>query len=329
MKDINIGQFVSRFFNQDFAKKSSAPVENFNLQPKAMPERQVNTQEIIAKQLFNLNQDITNTRAQLAQLNNLDKNLLLKDLFNLPKDIKDFLLMMSDTNSKALSNQEITNLLTNGSLDLSKLMLFIQQNGKEALSKLFQMVANYNQLGATVKQDQLSELTALINACVAGAAEKDSQALKTMMLLYLPWLPLTDNKAFKLEIENSIGAEASRDDSITILISTINFGNIQVLLTKPDKCSIGVNITCSQEFPVEKIKLAISEEAVNYNVQANISESIIEKADNKIQDSQLQISMKVSPGVNPFLILMANSVIKVITAVDNADNIRQARKEML
>lgn len=329
MKDINLGQFVSRFLSFEFTRKSQAPVENFNMQSKFVPEKQVNSQEIIARQLVNINQDINATRTELAQLNSLDKNLLLKDLFNLPKDLKDFLLMMTDTEAKMLTSQDLTNLLANSSLDLSKLMLFIQQNGKDALSKLFQMIANFNQIGASVKQDQLSELTALINACVATAGEKDAQALKTLMLLYLPWLPLNDNKAFNLEIDKFNGAEGSRDDSIIILISTVNFGNIQILLSKPDKNAININITCSKEFPVEKFKISMNEEAVNYNVQASISANVIEDTKKEIKDSQAQISMKVSPGVNPFLILLANSVIKIVTAIDNSDKIRQARKEML
>ena len=329
MKDINLGQFVSKFFSYSFTQKPPAAADNINMQPKFAPEKQANTQEIIARQLFNLNQDINLTRAQLAQLSNLDKNLLLKDFFNLPRELKDFLMLMSGNGTKDLNGKAIADMLMNSTLDLSRLMLFIQQNGKEALSKLFQMVANYNQIGASVKQNELSELTALINACVATAGEKNSNALKTIMLMYLPWLPLNDKEAFKLEIGKENGAGGSLDDSITILISTVNFGNVHVMLSKSDKGSIQINITCSKGFPVEKFKIAMNEESVNHSVQTMISTSIVDDSENKMQENQTKISMNVSPGVNPFLILMANSVIKTVMTIDNSDNLRQTRKEML
>lgn len=333
MKDINLGQFVSSFFKIDFARKNQSQAAGFNPELYSL-ESQLQQQDDIQRSFeqsrLNINKDIDQAKTQLAKLDNPSKTVLLKELLNLPKDIKDFVTIMSE--EPQLLEAELlpqNTLLLAKSIDMSKLAQFIQENGKEALSKLFQMIANYNQLGTSIKSSQLNELTTVINACVSAAGEKPTQLLKNVMLLYLPWLPLTDGNAFKLEIEERTGAKSSRDDSITILISTINFGNVQVFLSKPDKSSINVEITCSKDFPVEKCKLAINEEAVNYNVQSTISESVIEEAENKTKDPQLQISMKVSPGVNPFLILMANSVIKVIIAIDNLDNVRQARKEML
>lgn len=334
MKDINLSQFVYSFLKIDLPKKNPPPVDRFNVDPyslESMLAQQDDIQKSIQQEAAKANREINPAKAQLAQLNNSGKTVLLKELLNLPKDLKDFVLMMStNTEAEVVDTKQLMNLLMTNSMDLSKLAEFVQQNGKEALSKLFQMIASFNQLGTSIKSSQLSELAAVINACVSTAGEKPSQLLKNIMLLYLPWLPVGDQNAFKLEIADANGGESgSADDSITILISTVNFGNIQAVLNKPDKNSINIFITCSNEFPAKEIEKALKIESTNYNVQTGILVETKDSLTKEFENAKTQVSMNVSPGVNPFLILMAGSVIKIIIALDNSDSLRQTRKEML
>lgn len=332
MSDFNIGQPINRFSGADYSHKSAKSSEGVGFQ-QPPPNVQNAPQQAPHR---NLNQTLTQQanlmNSQLAQLNNIDKSILLKELFNLPQDIKDFLLMMTSSNTtKNVNPQELMTLLMNSNIDLSKLVLFMQQNGKEALSKLFQMVANFNQLGTSMKTAQMNELSAIINACIPTAGTSQTQTLKNILLLYLPWLPLGEQNGFELEIGNNGGEDGKQsDDSITILISTVNFGNVQVQLFKEPQKKINMQIACSKEFPKKEIEKEIQNEALNYNVQTGI---VFEEKQTFSKEKQLtqntQVSMNTSPGVNPFLILMAQAVIKTIIGIDKNYSLRETRKENL
>lgn len=333
MKDVNIGQFVYRFLDTDVANKlgrlmagpksQSLGLNNEEATASARPpvSNFTNTQE----------QQVHQSNMQLAQLNNIDKSLLIKELLNLPKEIKEFLTMMTQETQVQTNEQEMMNLLMGSTMDLSKLVVFMQQNGKDALSKLFQMIANFNQMGTSIKTNELTELTTIINACIPTAGTTQSQTLKNIMLLYLPWLPLGEQNAFNLEIGTSGSDDENvSDDSVTILISTENFGNVQVILFKMGQEAINIQISCSKEFPKEDVEKALKLEAKNYNIHTGIAFDEKENfSKEKKENSNTQVSLNTSPGVNPFLILMAHSVIKIIIGIDKSDSLRQTRKEML
>lgn len=335
MKDINLGQFLNRFINNDAGRKpqiqQQAQVENASFKAAAQ-----NLNRPAANPLPNfdaaMQRQIAMNTAQLNQLNSMDMSQLLKDLLNLPANMKDFLLMMTNTLQNAqMTNQQLAALLLGSNLDMSKLILFMQNNGKEALAKLFQMIAGYNQMGTAVKSGQLNDLSAIINACIPGASASEAQVLKNVLLLYLPWLPLGESNAFNLDIASKSGEEGGEtDDSITILIATVNFGNVQVTLFKTDKSSIDMHIVCSNEFPQEEVKAAIRDESESYNVQTGI---LFEEKTNfgseKVENVKTEVSMNTSPGVNPFLILMAQSVIKVIISIDKNYSLKETRKKYL
>lgn len=332
MKDVNIGQVVYRFLNPDLNKKLNRTIESMNSQ-----SLNLNDEENIARPPVSAftnapeQQQVRQNTVQLAQLNNMDKSLLVKELLNLPKEIKEFLLMMTSENQASSANQqELMNVLLTNTMDLSKIVIFMQQNGKDAVTKLFQMIANFNQMGTSIKTNELTELTSIINACIPTAGTTQSQTLKNIILLYLPWLPLGEQNAFNLEIGSS-GSDAEKisDDSVTILISTENFGNVQVVLFKIGQESINMQISCSKEFPKEEAEKALKQEAKDYNIHTGI---VFEEKENfskeKKETLKTQVSLNTSPGVNPFLILMAHSVIKIIIGIDKSDSLRQTRKEM-
>lgn len=333
MKDINIGQFVNRFINADAGRKLNSTLESMNNQSGvesgdySVPVRPSVPNFTKAPE----QQQVQQTTVQLAQLNNLDKSLLIKELLNLPKEIKEFLLMMTSENqNKNVNPQEMANLLMTNTMDLSKVVVFMQQNGKDAVSKLFQMIANFNQMGVSIKTNELTELTTIINACIPTAGTTQAQTLKNLMLLYLPWLPLGEQNAFNLEIGSSgSNGEKISDDSVTILISTENFGNVQVVLFKVGQESINMQISCSKEFPKEEAEKALKQESKSYNIHTGIAFEEKESFNKEKKEiSKTQVSLNTSPGVNPFLILMAHSVIKIIIGIDKSDSLRQTRKEM-
>ena len=98
---------------------------------------------------------------------------------------------------------------------------------KNALNNLYQMLGQYNQAGVSVKGDQINDLAKLISI-VSTSTTSDVQTLKTTMLMYLPWLPLTNPEAFELNMYSEDEACGINDDSISIFIQTENYDVFEI-----------------------------------------------------------------------------------------------------
>lgn len=336
MSNINLGQFLNSLFKTNINSNVQANISSTAAAHEATGS---NTPAVFTplptpRVSVNFKAPETQLINQQTQLNGADKSTYVKDLLNLPQTMEDFLLLMtSNTASSAtkLSSKDLAAILFASNLDLSKIAALLQQNGKEALAKLIQMTAKFNQMGVDVKNDQMNELASVINASISTAGASQNQALKSFLLLYLPWLPLGENTNFSIEIGSGAPEEGGEsDDSVTILISTENFGNVQIVLFKQGSKAISMQIACSKEFPKEFVEKAIEVQAQNYNIQTGIAfeEKQVEKP-KKQETSQTQVSLNTSPGVNPFLILMAHAVIKIVIGVDKAYSLSEDRKKMI
>ncbi len=333
MSEMNIGQFVNRFLNFATGTNSGAKAgsSGFETATKVAQEA-VNIVRSAASNSNAIQQQIYQETMQMARMNTLERCLVLQELFSLPKDIKEFLMMMSNSSAtQMLTTSDLTNLLLAQNIDVSKLLAYMQQNGKEALSKLFQMVANYNQLGSALKSSDMKELTKLINACIPGASNPDNSAIKNTMLLYLPWFSLNGAVEFDLNVSAAkVKNGEDSDDSVTILISTQNFGNIQVSLFKVSKEEVNIQITSSDEFPAKAFKEELGSISNDYRVGIKMFFDTQENfAKNSLKIEKPQVTMSTTPGTNSFLILLAQIVIKVVVELDKKATLVNLRKEKL
>ena len=149
--------------------------------------------------------------------------------------------------------------------------------------------------------------------------------------MYLPWLPLTDPNSFRLEIGNKNGSDNNfSDDYISVLISTENYGNIQADIYKTEKDGIKILMITSETFPQSILKELMKEESKKYSININM-EMAVKKSFNKEQSgkAELQLSMNTSPGVNPFLLLISNTLIKNVHSIDNKEKLRHQREEKI
>lgn len=292
---------------------------------------QTNTEQFVTKSARSLYQFFANM--QSSQMKGIELSLILKDLLNMNNDLETFLAMISDKTAKGvMSKSEIAELLLNSRTDLTQLKLFMHENGKEALAKLFNITADYAQSGAVARSSQMNEIIAILNACTPNADTSQVQILKNMMLLYLPWLPLGEQN-FSLEIggKNSGEEETAGEDSITILISTKHFGNVHVLIYKEEKSSINFNIKAGEEFPKKEILSQLQAEAKEYNVQTNMIFEQKESfpTENNPKNTETQVSVNTNKHINPFLILMAQTTIRIIINADKNITLIESRKEKL
>ncbi len=325
MTNINWSGFVS-----NLAKNYNGITNNrINSNQEQNITQKQNGQNTAANTLLpNTVQQIVQTSAELAMLNQQQTVNMLKELLSFPKNFEQLLSQLT-TNSQVLNQQTILMLLAS-SIDLGRLSSMLKNNAKDAMSNLYQMLAGFNQIGLSLKDEQLSELTKLISF-VAASSTSDVQSLKTTMLMYLPWLPLTDPDAFKLEI-GSKGSDSGfdSDDSITVLITTVNYGNLQADIYKTSQDGIRIDVTSSQTFPVNLLDELMKQESKKYNININMlydKKQTFNKEKN--EQSKTQVAMNTSPGVNPFLIAISSAFIKNVHNIDEKENIKETRKEKL
>ena len=326
MSNINWNQFTNNFLSN-----FNRGIQNSNVQNIQQPltgQPQSNAPYIAQPFLPQTTQQLTQTVTELALLNQQQTANMLKDLLQMPKNFDQLLTQLA--NMPKAEAQKTALMLLASSLNTSQLSSMLQTNSKQAMTNLYQMLANFNQIGMNMNDEQTSQLSKLISF-VSASASSDVQTIRTTMLMYLPWLPLTDPNAFKLEIA-SAGADGSvgADDFITLLISTENYGNIQIIVYKTEQDGIKIQFTSSQTFPqkdfVELMKEESKKHNININLLLDVKEAFNKKKDEK---SETQVFMNTSPGINPFLLLISNTVIKHVHTIDYKENLREQRKEKI
>jgi len=320
MNQFNLSNFISKFVNYSLpnfkgGNTSNAPANNdikFQITKDAL------SQSLIQKSMSQSAFLTTFNPSMLAnfKMNNLasmERSLYIKDLMNFPKELEEVLVLIQNNMT---TTKEVTKLLTTN-INLVTLTELIKQNGKEAMNKLILVMANASKQGLT-DLSQIKDAIKFINASVSVASqENSSQILKNFMLLYLPWLPLQEGVDFDLEIENTESEEGDSQTSVTILISTKNYGNVKITLILLGGNSIDIFVNCSETFPKEELLKRINLECKNHSMQSTVvfEQKAIKQDENASR--QAKISMSNLTEVNPFLLLMANLVIKHTIDLDN------------
>lgn len=213
----------------------------------------------------------------------------------------------------SLKNLEI---LSGGMINLNQVALMFQVNGKEALTKLIMSMTEASKSGIT-DLSQMKEMAKLVNASIAIASENNPpKTLKLLLMLYLPWLPLEDGVGFDLEIQQK-SEDASESDSILVItLTTINYGMIKATLILETSNSVQVNIECCEDFPKQELQLRIEGEQKFYAMNSVLS--FTGKSADKTDSSQsANVNMSKTTEINPYLLLMAHSIIKHIIDIDN------------
>jgi len=325
MGQFNVSRFIAKFVNNSMAGF------NKGAQPQPQAQGNENLQHLeTAQKLQNLTQHLIQESVagakpfpgpktpliadmKMNDLGSFQQSLYIKDLMNLPQEMESVLVLLQ---KNMASSKEATNLLAEN-VNLTQLSELLQMGGKEAMNKLILVMANATKQGIT-DLSQIKEAMKFINASVSVAAQDNpQQILKNFMLLYLPWLPLQEGVDFDLEIEMSESESGEDELSITIVISTRNYGNVKITLVMKDGMSVNIMISCTKEFPKEELLKRISTESKKHSMQTDVvvEEKIIKRDEETPR--QAKISMSNLPKINPFLLLMANAIIRHTIDLDN------------
>lgn len=322
MDQFNLGNFINKFINYSLLSSNggavNTPNQNVNPDMKFQLTNEALAQNMIQKpaspsmilRSFNFS---TLADLKMNHLASLERGLYIKDLMNLPKEMEEILVLIQNN---AAATKDVKQLLTSN-INLATLAELIKEGGKDAMNKLVLVMANASKQGIT-DLSQIKDAIKFINASVSVAGQNNPEKiLKSFMLLYLPWLPLQEGVDFDLEIEDSQCGEDDSELSITIMISTRNYGNVRVTLVLLAGNSMSIIINCSETFPKEELLKRINAESKNHSIQSDVTfEQKAMKTDENAA-RQAKISMSNLMEVNPFLLLMANAVIRHTIELDN------------
>lgn len=201
-------------------------------------------------------------------------------------------------------------------VNISRVSNLLQRNSKLAMNKMVTMMSLATSKGMgdiTPLQDTIN----IINASVSATSQNDAtQTLKNLMLLYLPWLPLQEGVGFDLEIEQD-KEEKQFDTFIKIMITTVNYGNINAVVSLVTGNSVDISITCSEKFPKEKLLKKLQNESKQYSMQSVIDfkkQSPQEQIDTETPKAKVNLS-NVND-VNPYLLLISHAIIRYTIELD-------------
>lgn len=254
-----------------------------------------------------LNQDLLNNQKTLATLFNE----------NAPIDINNSAIAANIQQNAQVKNDAVHILLFSGMISLPDFSQKLIQNGKHAVTNLILAMAYASKQG--IDSEQLQSTLGIINSCIA-MAESDSpaQSLKSLMMLYLPWLPLNEEVDFDLEITPQDGENESNNSKLTVLIQTKNFGNIKGEFILTTSNSIDISIICSESFPKNILKKQLAEESTMHAMNTNIDIEAIQPKKEEIKVvHETKVNLSATNEMNPYLLLMAHSFIRNTVLIDN------------
>lgn len=238
----------------------------------------------------------------------MDKETVLKylqNLMKLPNSIDEF---VNQLNSKNI-NPKISSILIENMISIKALSEFLNQNSAQAVSKLMQIISQTLKSGNS-DIEQLKEILSVLNTIQTSTTT--TNALKELLLLYIPLNIPNFDKNIEGKIENEEEKEAIKNSRLSILFETINFSNILVAINESQN-DLYISLFAPSNFAkdeFERILSALSKEA---NIFALIDFKL-KQGDKKGEAQNFKI---ISDNViSPNCLILAHLIIKIIIKLD-------------
>jgi len=233
-------------------------------------------------------------------------------------EVSQELRQLQQQEAAQLAMKEVSAKVLPSKVNLSVLNSQIQMHSKQALNNLILEMSTATRQGITDTKP-IQDTIGLINASISASSQDDTAlAIKNLMLLYLPWLPLEEGVGFKLDVETK-KAESSGDDdtSISIMITTKNYGNISAEINLITSNSVDIFITCDKTFPKEDLLKRLRTDSKEHSMTASIGVEEISQKDSltpEVQKAKVNLSNVTT--INPYLLLMSHSFIRHAIEID-------------
>ncbi len=253
----------------------------------------------------------------------------IKDLLNLPRDFQSFINQIQNMNTETAKS--FAKILTDGKINLSALTELLAGNSKEAVQKLMMTIMTVSKMGSN-NVSGLKELMAMFS--VSANSSDSTQTVKNLLMLYLPWLPLSIRNEMNLDFDIDIfdkiqGADPDKEENIEtikIMIETANYGNVLAELEMAPNFEVDVYITAIESFPESEVLKRFNEENKKNSIRSNTK---IEKTKDPENSQEFKQNVKITSSnfVSPKLVQSAHSLIKIIIEVDYSNFIINEEEE--
>ena len=292
--------------------------ENFNPSPRPTP---ANVNHRLHSQLMN------NARFEpMANLRDSVRNHIRRPVELRPQAPTEQLQDEVSQELKQLQAQEATQIAQKqvaakvlpSRVNLSVLNSQIQQHSKQALNNLVLEMSTATRQGITDTRP-IQDTISLINSSISASSQDDTAlAIKNLMLLYLPWLPLEEGVGFKLDVTTKKAEPPKEDDtSISIMITTKNYGNIGAEINLLTTNSVDIFITCDKTFPKEELLKRLNHDSKEHSMTASIGVEEISQQNSLEPDVQkAKVNLSNVTTINPYLLLMSHSFIRHAIEID-------------
>lgn len=265
-------------------------------------------------------------KINVAQMDIAQKSNFARELMNLPRELKEFL------NQKIVENQGKLTLesfkdapAALQKLNIAQLVILLGENSKVANQKLLQMIVEISRnQGGDVKQ--LKEMMAMFSSSVnpASISNEANQTLKNLILLYLPWLPLRESKEDLIDFDLDFFEEENLTDekkgaisqSVSVLIQTKNYGNIQAFLELQSPNNLSTVIYCGEDFPKKMLEKLLNQEAKEINLNSTLITEKITQKNSPDKISSQNVKINAASSVNSYLLLITYSLIRLVISID-------------
>ena len=258
--------------------------------------------------LQTINENILANQKALAQIFNDAEELT-------PDKIQNQLLQQNI--QQAAAQKDAAALIFTGMIHLPAVSDLILKNSKQAVAALIAAMSSASKNGMT--NEQISQTLGIINSCISMAESGNSaQTLKSLMLLYLPWLPLNEGVGFDLEVETENGENDSNDSKLTVLIQTKNFGNVKGVFTLTTTNSVDIFIVCSEDFPKTLLQKSLMDEGTSHSMTMTIDVEAVEpKQTERVEKPEAKVNLSATNEMNPYLLLIAHAFIRNTIYLDS------------
>lgn len=253
--------------------------------------------------------------------NFLQNSKVLSEIFQemnpIAKDTQDIVNILNAQTQAAQTKPDAAALIFSGMISLPEISKLILQNSKQAVAALVISMASAAKNGMDGKQIQ--DTLSVINSCIAMAeSDNPAQNLKSLMMLYLPWLPLNEGVGFDLEITPPDGENDSNDSKLTVLIQTKNYGNLKGVFTLTTSNSVDIYIICSDKFPKNTLLKNLMTESSSHAMNTNIDVEEVAPAEEELNEThETKVNLSATNEMNPYLLLMAHAFIRNTILIDN------------
>lgn len=242
---------------------------------------------------------------------------VLSQIFNDSDEMSAAKMQNLPQNQLAAAQKDAISLMFSGMINIPAISDMILKNSKQAVAALIIAMSSASKNGMT--NEQISQTLGVINSCISMAESGNpAQTLKSLMLLYLPWLPLNEGVGFDLEVETDNGENNLNDSKLTILIQTKNFGNIKGVFTLTTSNSVDIFIVCSEDFPKTLLQRSLMDEGNSHAMSMNIDVEAVEpKVTDKNDKQEAKVNLSATNEMNPYLLLIAHAFIRNTIYLDS------------